>query len=47
MYDKVPEKVNKYLDCELLKRFENTRKNCFSKGSTLPRVLIFLNWDVS
>jgi hypothetical protein len=37
MNDKVPEKVNKYLDCELLKRFENTRKNCFSKQSQESR----------
>lgn len=31
MNDKVPEKVNKYLDCELLTRFETTRMNYFSK----------------
>jgi len=31
MNDKVPEKVNKYLDCELLKKFETTRMDCFSK----------------
>jgi hypothetical protein len=29
--DIVPEKVNKYLDCKLLTRFETTRMDCFSK----------------
>jgi hypothetical protein len=31
MNDIVPEKVNKYLDCELLQQFETTRMDCFSK----------------
>jgi hypothetical protein len=31
MNDIVPEKVNKYLDSELLKQFETTRMDCFSK----------------
>ena len=44
MNEKVLEKMNQFLDCELLRGFENTRTNCFSNNDNTKGLLT--NWSV-
>jgi hypothetical protein len=42
--EKVLEKVDQFLDCELLRVFENTRTNCFSNNDNTKGLLT--KWSV-